>query len=68
MATLSSSYNGVDLQPCRKRGKGREERHIDSNVKSLKSRESPSPEDGRGVNMDQMGFWQHAAPGLQCLC
>eukprot|EP00983_Pelagomonas_calceolata_P081890 1155736-Pelagomonas_calceolata.AAC.3 len=31
-----------------------------------KSRESPSPEDERGVNADQMVFWQHAAPGHQC--
>eukprot|EP00983_Pelagomonas_calceolata_P121213 1160781-Pelagomonas_calceolata.AAC.1 len=39
----------------------RKERHIGS-----KSRESPSPEDERGVNVDQVGFgWQHAAPGHQ---
>eukprot|EP00983_Pelagomonas_calceolata_P043829 1139057-Pelagomonas_calceolata.AAC.1 len=30
------------------------------------SRESLSPEDERGVNVDRMGFWQHAAPGHQC--
>eukprot|EP00983_Pelagomonas_calceolata_P051777 1142562-Pelagomonas_calceolata.AAC.2 len=39
----------------------RKERHIGS-----KSHESPSPEDERGVNEDQVGFWQHAAPGHQC--
>eukprot|EP00983_Pelagomonas_calceolata_P059210 1145827-Pelagomonas_calceolata.AAC.2 len=39
----------------------RKERHIGS-----KSRESPSPEDERGVNVDQMGFWQHVASGHQC--
>eukprot|EP00983_Pelagomonas_calceolata_P050110 1141813-Pelagomonas_calceolata.AAC.2 len=38
----------------------RKERHIGS-----KSRESPSPEDERGINVDQLGFWQHAAPGHQ---
>eukprot|EP00983_Pelagomonas_calceolata_P109295 1159545-Pelagomonas_calceolata.AAC.10 len=36
-------------------------RHIGS-----KSRGSPSPEDERGVNVDRVGFWQHAAPGHQC--
>eukprot|EP00983_Pelagomonas_calceolata_P120322 1160695-Pelagomonas_calceolata.AAC.1 len=30
-----------------------------------KNREYPSPEDERGVNVDQVGFWQHAAPGHQ---
>eukprot|EP00983_Pelagomonas_calceolata_P024680 777136-Pelagomonas_calceolata.AAC.1 len=39
----------------------RKERHIDS-----KSHESSSPEDERGVNVDQVVFWQHAAPRHQC--
>eukprot|EP00983_Pelagomonas_calceolata_P077049 1153698-Pelagomonas_calceolata.AAC.9 len=39
----------------------RKERHIGS-----KSRESPSPEDERGITVDQVGIWQHAAPGHQC--
>eukprot|EP00983_Pelagomonas_calceolata_P078590 1154310-Pelagomonas_calceolata.AAC.3 len=34
----------------------RKDRHIGS-----KSRESPSPEDESGVNVDQVGFWRHAA-------
>eukprot|EP00983_Pelagomonas_calceolata_P030914 970794-Pelagomonas_calceolata.AAC.1 len=38
----------------------RKERHISS-----KSRESPSPEDKRGISVDRVGFWQHAAPGHQ---
>eukprot|EP00983_Pelagomonas_calceolata_P077912 1154062-Pelagomonas_calceolata.AAC.8 len=38
----------------------RKERHIGS-----KSRESPSPVDERGINVDQVGFCQHAAPGHQ---
>eukprot|EP00983_Pelagomonas_calceolata_P074324 1152516-Pelagomonas_calceolata.AAC.1 len=39
----------------------RKDRHL-----GLKSRESPSPEDERGINVDRVGFWQHAAPGHQC--
>eukprot|EP00983_Pelagomonas_calceolata_P042969 1138722-Pelagomonas_calceolata.AAC.2 len=39
----------------------RKERHIGS-----KSRESPSPEGERGINVDQVVFWQCAAPGHQC--
>eukprot|EP00983_Pelagomonas_calceolata_P049527 1141548-Pelagomonas_calceolata.AAC.4 len=39
----------------------RKRRHTGS-----RSHESPSPEDERGVNVDRVGFWQHAAPGHQC--
>eukprot|EP00983_Pelagomonas_calceolata_P085326 1156531-Pelagomonas_calceolata.AAC.1 len=39
----------------------RKSRHIGS-----ESREPPSPEDDRGVNVDRVGFWKHAAPGHQC--
>eukprot|EP00983_Pelagomonas_calceolata_P071473 1151251-Pelagomonas_calceolata.AAC.7 len=34
----------------------RKERHVGS-----KSRESPSPADEREINVDRVGFWQHAA-------
>eukprot|EP00983_Pelagomonas_calceolata_P015423 488815-Pelagomonas_calceolata.AAC.1 len=48
------SQRKLSLHQVRKR------RHIGS-----KSRESPSPEDERGVNVDRVAFWLHAAPGHQ---
>eukprot|EP00983_Pelagomonas_calceolata_P062333 1147254-Pelagomonas_calceolata.AAC.3 len=60
-STRKKSYLGREILPTSIKELPLKERHIGS-----KSRQSPSPEDVRGIDVDRVGFWQHAAPGHQC--
>eukprot|EP00983_Pelagomonas_calceolata_P060010 1146187-Pelagomonas_calceolata.AAC.2 len=40
---------------------------INQGKRDTLAQRKPSPEDERGINVDRVGFWQHAAPWHQCL-
>eukprot|EP00983_Pelagomonas_calceolata_P074702 1152658-Pelagomonas_calceolata.AAC.4 len=42
-------------------------RLVERDTLARNSREPPPPEDERGVNVNRVGSWQHAAPGHQLL-